>query len=177
MARKLLIVDLEATCWKDEPSLAAESEIIEIGAVVFDPDSTTVEQQLQTFVRPVRHPLLSDFCTQLTTIRQTDIDSAPVFPMALALLVDCCLGRSPVLFSSWGDYDRNQLERDCAFHGVKYPFGKRHFNIKAHFAATKRCRPCSLGQALAMLHMSFDGSPHRGIDDARNIARVLTKLP
>lgn len=176
MARDLLIVDLEATCWENDPERALESEIIEIGAVLYDPDTKTSKDELQTFVRPVRHPTLSAFCTSLTTIRQRDVDRAPGFAEALDLLQQRFFQSGRVLLASWGDYDRLQLQQDCRLHGLKYPFGKKHLNVKARFAEKLRCRPCSLGQALVMLHMEFEGTPHRGIDDARNIARVAGKV-
>lgn len=34
----------------------------------------------------------------------------------------------------------------------------------------------SLGEALRYLGMEFEGSPHRGLDDARNIARIVWRV-
>ena len=53
---RLLIVDLEATCWNDQRFPASESEIIEIGAVISDIESKTISNEFQSFVQPVRHP-------------------------------------------------------------------------------------------------------------------------
>jgi hypothetical protein len=81
-----LIVDLEATCSDDGSVLRHEMEIIEIGAVLQNAKTFEIESQFQTFVRPVRHPRLTAFCTELTGIRQDMVAAAPLFPEALESL-------------------------------------------------------------------------------------------
>jgi inhibitor of KinA sporulation pathway (predicted exonuclease) len=170
------VVDVEATCWDSQPALARESETIEIGAVLLDPETGATMAELQTFVRPVRHPTLSPFCTQLTSITQARVDAAPLFPDALARVHLEILDRHQVLFASWGDYDRRQLERDCTLHRVKYPFGKRHLNVKQLFADRWHCRPCGMFQALEMARLGLEGTHHRALDDARTITRLLVQV-
>jgi inhibitor of KinA sporulation pathway (predicted exonuclease) len=65
-----LVVDLEATCDDRGRIPREESEIIEIGAVLVDGRTLEAVDELQTFVRPVVHPCLTDFCTRLTTITE-----------------------------------------------------------------------------------------------------------
>jgi inhibitor of KinA sporulation pathway (predicted exonuclease) len=81
------------------------------------------------------------------------------------------------LFCSWGDYDRNQFLQDCAYHGVEYPFGPGHLNLKAEFArAVGRAKKQGIAQALRQLGLEFEGAHHRGLDDARNIARIVRRV-
>ena len=168
-----LVIDLEATCTDVNAFPRSETEIIEIGAVLVDGDSLQPCDEFQTFVRPVRHPQLTDFCTQLTTIRQKDVDLAPKFPEALAALRRFMEGRNAV-FCSWGAYDKNQFEQDARFHGLALPFGARHLNLKKQFSAQLGAsRPYGTGEALRRVGLEFEGTRHRGIDDARNIARLL----
>ena len=56
-----LIIDLEATCWERGAGHYGENEIIEIGATVIGDDYEIVKE-IQQFVRPVRNPILSEFC-------------------------------------------------------------------------------------------------------------------
>jgi inhibitor of KinA sporulation pathway (predicted exonuclease) len=49
-------------------------ETIEIGAFLVETHSLETVGELGTFVKPVRHPVLTPFCTELTTIRQSDVD-------------------------------------------------------------------------------------------------------
>lgn len=165
-----LVVDLEATC--DRTGFPREeTEIIEIGAVLVDEETLEPRDEFQTFVRPIAHPTLTAFCTELTSIVQSDVDQAPTFPEAIDALTAWLPG--PVLLSSWGAYDRNQLSRDRHRHRIRLPFGKGHLNIKAAFAERAQSRPMGMAAALRRCGIPLVGTHHRGIDDARNIAKLL----
>ena len=171
-----LIIDLEATCWERNEGHYGENEIIEIGSVILDSDYEILGE-IQRFVRPVRNPVLSEFCKRLTSIAQSDVDSAQTFPEVLQDFqnqVEHISGqRLPdLLFCSWGDYDRNQLMRDCVYHKIPYPFGP-HRNIKKEFARWRHIKPVSIPRALTIIGLPWEGTHHRGIDDARNIARIF----
>ena len=74
-----LVIDFEATCC-DRGSVPREQmEIIEIGAVMVDGRRLEAVAEFQSFVRPVRHPILTVFCTQLTSITQQQLAAAPTF--------------------------------------------------------------------------------------------------
>ena len=166
-----LVIDLEATCDERHAIPREETEIIEIGAVLLDEALRPIEEW-QTFVRPQQHPLLTKFCMELTSIQQSDVDGAPTFPEAIAALGRFIAGRN-VLFCSWGDYDRVQFGRDAQRHGVALPLGQDHLNVKIAFSkALGQRRRMGVGQAIARLGLTFEGTAHRGIDDARNIARL-----
>jgi inhibitor of KinA sporulation pathway (predicted exonuclease) len=81
-----------------------------------------------------------------------------------------------ILLASWGYYDRNQLTKDCDLHNVPYPFDDAHLNIKVHTAEKMGWNGKGVGKALALLGMEFEGTPHRGIDDVRNIIRIARKV-
>lgn len=166
-----LVVDLEATC-DDRGSVPRdESETIEIGAVLVDPRTLEPIDELQTFVRPVVHPRLTPFCIELTTITQADVDGAPTFADAAAELAR--FGRNAV-FCSWGAYDRVQLARDAQRCGIAHPLPGTHLNLKELFArAGGRHKGRGNGDALRRVGLTRTGTHHRGIDDARNIARLL----
>ncbi|WP_438026041.1 exonuclease domain-containing protein [Sorangium sp. So ce233] len=168
-----LVIDLEATCSDDPAFPRDEMEIIEVGAVLVDAATLRSAAELQCFVRPIRHPRLTPFCMRLTSIRQADIDAAPRLPSAVARLRELVRGKQ-ALFCSWGDYDKRQLERDARRHGVALPFGREHQNLKRAFARRLgEERELGVGQALRRVGLSFQGTQHRAIDDARNIARLL----
>jgi hypothetical protein len=92
-----LVIDLEATCDAERPMPRNETEIIEIGALLCDGQTLCPEAEFQTFVRPVRHPRLTPFCVELTTIRQSDVDGAPTFPGDRAFAPVCRRARFSVL--------------------------------------------------------------------------------
>jgi len=165
-----LVVDLEATCDDLHTIPRHESEIIEIGAVLVDGASLQPIAEQTIFVRPIVHPDLTPFCTQLTTITQAMVDHALVFPAAASRLAAFGAG---ALFCSWGAYDRNQLAADARRHGIAAPFDD-HWNLKEAYATRAGSRK-GLGTmaALRQLGIRPEGTHHRGIDDARNIAKTL----
>lgn len=168
-----LVIDLEATCCDDDAFPRDEMEIIEIGAVLVDAATLTPTAEFQTFVKPLRHRTLTPFCSELTTITQADVDRAPRFPQAILKLGEFIRGKD-ALFCSWGGYDRNQFRRDAQHHRVKLPLGERHMNLKEAFSRRLGdSRQYGTGQALRRVGLSFTGTHHRAIDDARNIARLL----
>jgi inhibitor of KinA sporulation pathway (predicted exonuclease) len=168
-----LVVDLEATCDSPARMPRAETEIIEIGAVLVDAESLAPVDEFQSFVRPQRHPKLTGFCTELTTITQADVNNAPRFPEVIDGL-RLFLGRRRALFCSWGQYDKNQFEQDASYHCVGLPFGAAHLNLKKCFAERFGARrKLGMGEALRHVGLELRGTHHRGIDDARNIARLL----
>jgi 3'-5' exoribonuclease 1 len=169
-----LVIDLEATTSDDGSLPQDEMETIEIGAVLVCAATLEPEVEFQTFVRPVRHPTLLPFCTKLTSITQEMVDPAPGFPEAFATLCSrLVVGRRGLVFGSWGMYDKTQFERDCAYHGVAYEM-PCHMNLKNAFSAARgKRRRYGMEKALALCGLPLDGTHHRGIDDARNIARML----
>lgn len=172
-----LIVDVEATCSDDGAVPRHEMEIIEIGAVMQSSRTFEVESEFQTFVRPVRHPELTRFCTELTGITQDDVAGALPFGEALEAMKQWMYAFGDSLFCSWGDYDRKQFLQDCDFHGVAYPFRSGHLNLKAEFSRTLgRKKKLGIAETVRHLGMGFEGSHHRGLDDARNIARIVRRL-
>lgn len=172
-----LIVDLEATCSDDGTVPRNEMEIIEIGAVVQSSRTFGIESEFQTFVRPVRHPELTGFCVGLTGITQADVAPAPSFRQALEAMTRWAGTFGNALFCSWGDYDRTQITQDCEFHRIAYPFPSGHLNLKAAFSQfLGRKKKLGITGALQYLGMNFEGQHHRGLDDARNIARIVQRV-
>lgn len=172
-----VIVDLEATCWRERYN-PSRMEIIEIGAVMLASSTGPTVREFVEFIRPVEEPILSDFCTELTSIRQSDVDSAETFPSAFSRFVEW-IGDEPYALGSWGAYDLRQFKLDCQRHNVPCPPEfDLHINIKEEFARLRNCERCGMDRALKHLGLKLEGTHHRGIDDARNIARIaLTILP
>ncbi len=69
------------------------------------------------------------------------------------------------------------FERQCAARQVAYPFGPTHLNVK-NLLALQRALPEEVGMdaALRMVGLPLEGTHHRGVDDARNIAGLLAHL-
>jgi 3'-5' exoribonuclease 1 len=178
---RYIIVDLEATCeatCRESGMPRDEMEIIEIGAVELLSAKAEPTREFCRFVRPVLHPELSVFCTQLTGITQHDVDSAEPFGQAFPEFTDW-IGPRPYTLCSWGNYDLTQFLQDLARHKllVPYPFDfARHINLKKRFAEKFGTRPLGMAAALQHLGLPLLGRHHRGIDDAHNIAALAQRI-
>jgi len=173
MSNNVIIIDLEATCCDKYSFPKDEMEIIEIGAVSMDRDSGKFVSQFESFVRPVRNPILTEFCTSLTTITQSDVDGAEGYPQVAEQLVEWLEGENAKDFCSWGDFDRIQFQKESEFHSIPYPFGDGHRNLKTEFAEVMNLRRAKgVSGALRQLNLEFEGTAHRALDDAINIAEI-----
>lgn len=172
-----VVIDFEATCFKSRKVPREEMEVIEFAAALVDKETFEPVDEFDEFVRPVVHPTLDDFAVELTTITQDQVDSAFTFPTVLRQFT-AWLEKYPgeKTFASWGGYDKDQLQQDCERHGVKYPFDTEHYNIKEVFRQKRGYkRQCGVKTALRRLRMDFEGVPHRGRDDVRNIIKIMRK--
>ena len=169
-----IIFDLEATCWEDRAM--GPNETIEIGAVRVN-EARQIESEFQAFIRPKVHPQLSTFCQSLTSITQANVDSANSFPtVAEEFKAWIGVAAQDYRLCSWGHYDKKQLERDCALHGMDPTWVAPHLSLKHQYAQFKHLRrPTGMKQALEAEGLPLRGTHHRGIDDARNIAQIFLR--
>ncbi|PCC99035.1 exonuclease [Halopseudomonas pelagia] len=174
-------MQLEATCWENQttPDKEAQSidnmEIIELGCAL----TTRAGRILDTrsfLVKPERYSTLSSFCTELTGITQSMVDTALTFPEAIQKL-NFWLGQptKDFIWCSWGNYDLKHLTAQNDRSGpeafiLNYP----HLNLKRLWRRTTGQRKkTGLTNAMAFHDLVFEGNHHRGVDDARNISRLL----
>lgn len=192
-----IVFDLEATAWDRYPEKNHNfSEVIEIGAVKLDNDLNEISQ-FDILVKPVINPILSKFCIGLTTITQEQVDSAVIFADALRKFHNWIVDgteQEPIhsySILSWGEYDKRQLIREI----VKKQFEidalseewkwdeflkiieQRHTSLKHRYIDKFQVRNgAGVGATLKRFGLEFEGTQHRGIDDAINIARIFRKV-
>ena len=174
---KVLVIDLEATCFRteEERPVGEINEIIELGCVLLDVKTGQILKSKSIFVKPIKSSV-SPFCTELTTITQELLDKEGVsFPEAMEILKKEFKPKD-ITWISYGDYDRNQMKKDCDLHNVKSPLSQTHINIKNIFALKNKLpKEVGLDGALTILGEVFEGTAHRGVDDAINISKVVRK--
>jgi 3'-5' exoribonuclease 1 len=169
-----VIVDLEATCWEGRDS--SRNEIIEIGAVLVN-EQQAILSEFEQFVKPLMNPILSEFCKNLTTIRQEPVDTAPYFYEAVERFKSWITSYGEeYLLCSWGYYDKMQFEQDCLLHGLETDWLKNHISLKHQYAEIKGLRRAiGMKNALIGEGLPLSGTHHRGIDDARNITQIFIR--
>ncbi|VVO98637.1 hypothetical protein PS862_02723 [Pseudomonas fluorescens] len=181
----LYCVDLEATCDEVDESESTrplivtpeQMETIEIGLVVVDLESLEIVDEFQRFVRPQIHPTLTDFCIKLTSIQQADVDGARTY-QRVGEELRIFVARYPnAAWASWGDYDARQLERDAGFAACPSLLeGVPHFNARKWHAGLYDIQQKGLKQTVEAMGLVWQGTYHRGIDDAKNVASIIKEM-
>lgn len=173
----LLVIDIESTCWQRDVPHGQRSEIIEIGIVKIpwkDTDWSWRTATAQSIVVRPQHSYVSPFCTELTGWTQEAVDLGITYPEAVVRLKKEFASKNS-LWASWGKYDDKMFQSMSKLHATAYPFNNDHLNIKA-LAGCYLGSVMGVSQALKHYGMEFEGEPHRGMDDAKNIARILHHL-
>ena len=170
--KKILVVDIEATCAEDNS--VYRNEIIEIGITQVDIATKTIESSEGILVVPPTTEI-NEFCTKLTTITPELIAKEGIeFSAAIEILFTKYKSNRNV-FASWGDYDRTAFVKNCNWNKIEYPFPNMHLNVKSLFAA-KFGWNGGVAKCAESLGLKFEGTQHRGVDDSRMIAKILLKL-
>ncbi|XP_071448371.1 3'-5' exoribonuclease 1-like [Hetaerina americana] len=176
-----VIVDFEATC-EEVNTPNYPHEIIEFPAVLVSTERKEIISHFQAFCRPTINPVLSDFCTELTGISQEQVDSADEFPTVLknfeAWLKENLGATHNYAIVTDGPWDMGRfLYGQCKISEIEYPhFAHKWVNIRKIFHNFYDTKQVCLKLMLEYLDMTFEGRPHCGLDDAKNIARILLQL-
>jgi len=191
-----IVIDFEATCEEKNPS-GYPHEIIEFPAVLVSSREKAIVDVFHSFVRPTINPKLSEFCHNLTGISQATVDDADTFDVVHKRFIDWMsnhqLGtRYTYTMVTDGPFDMGRFLYLQTRH-IKMPFP---YSYASTWANLRKCfanfykgdfykgssgnnsanRLPGLQTMLDMLGLEFQGNPHSGVDDARNIARILIRL-
>ena len=175
---KLLIIDLEATCWEkdtDRPS-NEQQEIIEIGITELDLKERKVIRSDGILIKP-QFSSVSAFCTKLTTITPEMLDQEGISYQEAVEKIKKEYNPYSFTWASYGDFDREMFAKNDALYNVKMSLGKTHINVKNLFALKyKLSREVGMEKALNILKLPLTGVHHRGKDDTINIAEIVWRV-
>ncbi|XP_059165844.1 3'-5' exoribonuclease 1-like [Physella acuta] len=177
----LVVIDFEATCSETNENFV--HEIIEFPAVLIDTKNNAVCNVFQRFCKPNVNPILTDFCTSLTGISQQQVDKAKDFTQVFAEFEEWMaihkLGTEhEFAILTDGPWDMARfLKTQTELSGIPFPrWAKQWINLRKAYTAFYACGRVNLHQMLEELGMKFQGRPHCGLDDARNIAAIALRL-
>lgn len=176
MTKEILIIDLEATCWESTQPKDQVSEIIEIGICVLDTETGNISQNRGLLVKP-EVSAVSPFCTKLTTITQELLDRE-----GMSFATACDVLRTEYnayqrTWASYGAYDLKMLDTQCRVRKMDFPVSRDHINVKELVTEKLELKKkVGMAGALHLLNIPLEGTHHRGIDDANNIAKILYRL-
>lgn len=176
-----LVLDFEATC--DSPANVIPQEIIEFPVLKVNSQTYEIESVFHSYVRPIVNPELSKFCTQLTGIAQEQIDSQPVFEDVFEnfqrwLEKENLLSGAKFACASCGDWDlRFIFPSQCKAFRIPVPdYMKSWINVKVSFAELSQVYPRNMVTMMKYCQLKHQGKLHSGLDDCKNIARIMTDL-
>lgn len=173
--KEILVIDLEATCWKERTQTRQYSEIIEIGICEINIQNLEITKSEGIIVKPTTTEI-SDYCTELTSITQELVDRDGIsFKDACEKLRNDYESFFKPWFS-YGNYDRKQFFKQCEKENIYYPLNDTHINVKSLLSIFKNQNERGMARALESLEMNLEGRHHRGVDDARNISKILISL-
>lgn len=182
------VLDFEAQCTETNEFQGHEMEIIEFPIVIVDIKQNKIVDEFHKYVRPVNYPILTDFCKSLTNIKQSQVDAADEFSVVMEQANEF-IGKYPNgRFVTCGNWDlKNALPNQMEISKMNlYKFNpafRSWINIKSEFKNFygKESKDAthlagSIKKMLGSLGMKFEGSLHSGIDDTRNITRILRQM-
>lgn len=173
---KILVIDLEATCWKETQNHTEKSEIIEIGIVDVDIRDFEINNKKSIYVKNEKAEI-SDFCSSLTGITQKIIDDKGVIFSDACEILKQEYDSENRIWLSYGDYDRNMFLKQCRLKSVKYPLSNKHINLKMLISVLEGFgKEMGMAKVLSHFNLNLFGKHHCGADDAYNTARLLTYI-
>ncbi|KAI0963780.1 hypothetical protein AcW1_000758 [Taiwanofungus camphoratus] len=186
--RYLLILDFEATCGD---VIRGQNEIIEFPTLVYDMITDEVISTFHEYVQPVLYPTLTPFCTRLTGITQDVVDAAQPFANVWKRFQEFMKSHdlgdpTSFTFLTCGNWDlRTMLPAQLALSAIDgvdpsgdlLPPYNRFINIKDAYRKHYRLRyNNSMLAMLQGLKLELEGRHHSGIDDCKNILRIVRKM-
>lgn len=172
---KFLVVDFEFAVPRSYGKPRAWfPEIIEVGAVLSDPQGNPTDQIYSAFVKPRIWTRLAEESYAITGIRQKDVDGGVDLESSLNNLQKMSPDKDTWLVA-WGDADRKVLGNVCEKYGLDYPFAWENYLDLAEEYKTfcKLDRKASLKRAIEENEIPQIGILHSALDDAINAAQVM----
>ncbi|ELT98134.1 hypothetical protein CAPTEDRAFT_225969 [Capitella teleta] len=175
-----LVLDFEATC--DDKVQVDPQEIIEFPVLKVNAKTFEVESTFHQYVEPRVHKQLSPFCVELTGIIQDMVDGQQHLEAVLGdfqkWMQDEGLLNEGVkfIFVTCGDWDlKKMLPSQAKYFDIAYPdHMKSWINIKRPFTDVVGQYPKNdMMEMLQKLNIAHTGRHHSGIDDCKNIAKIL----
>eukprot|EP01130_Rhizamoeba_saxonica_P005380 TRINITY_DN2153_c0_g1_i10.p1 TRINITY_DN2153_c0_g1~~TRINITY_DN2153_c0_g1_i10.p1 ORF type:complete len:316 (+),score=48.35 TRINITY_DN2153_c0_g1_i10:174-1121(+) len=176
-----VVLDFEATC--DNYRGFSPQEIIEFPSVLLDANTLEIVSEIQIYIKPVVHKVLTSFCTELTGIQQGWVENGITFKAAYnrysSWLNDHgLLDEHSFAVITCGDWDlKTMLPNQCRLSNMAVPnIFKSWINIKRCFSEYYQTKMVGMANMLDQLNIKLMGRHHSGIDDCRNISKIAAHM-
>lgn len=184
MSIYLCVLDFEATCWNKSPNLDRQ-EIIEFPSILYElntKNEVIFISEFSKYVKPVLEPVLSDFCIGLTGITQEQVNDANIIQIVYKEHFEWLKANTPsnadIYIITCGAWDlKTMLPKEIKNKKLHYhQVYKTYINIKDEFENFYKKKAGGMVGMLDYLNIKLEGRHHSGIDDTRNIAKILLRI-
>lgn len=173
---KILVLDLEFTCWMGRPPEGMQQEIIEIGIAEVCLMDKKITNTKRILVKP-ENSKVSRFCTKLTGIKQSHLNKKGISLVDANKILINEYNSKDLFWSSWGSYDKKHYNKECKNKEIEYPFSLDYIDLQKKYSENLGIkRLFGVENALFDLNLKFEGTPHSALDDAYNTARILLNM-
>lgn len=191
----ICVLDFEANCAQNMKELHMDNEVIEFPSVLLRYDSEAdgkIEKisEFQLYCKPKNKPTLTPFCIELTKITQDKVNNGVTFPIALKQHelwlrsnipeFDDTFNKNNCIIATCGEWDMMTMApKEYKNHGIKkvHPVYLKYVNVKTEFTSFYKIgSKFGMAKMLEYLNLSLDGTHHSGIDDCRNISKIMINL-
>ncbi|XP_076997728.1 ERI1 exoribonuclease 2 isoform X2 [Tamandua tetradactyla] len=171
----LIVIDFESTCWNDGKHHHGQ-EIIEFPAVLLNTSTGEIECEFHTYVQPQEHPILSEFCIELTGIKQVQVDEG--VPLKICLSQFCkwinkIQQQKKIVFTTGVSDPSNSEVKFCAF--VTWSDWDLGVCLEYECKRKQLVKPVFLNSWID-LRATYKMSVPSGLDDSRNTAHLAWKM-
>jgi ERI1 exoribonuclease 3 len=180
----ICILDFEATCCDNNEFPKNQMEIIEFPSLLYKivNNNPIFISEFHKYVKPTIHPILTQFCTNLTGITQDMINFKEtiniVYEEHKNWIIENIPKEKSIIFATCGHWDlktmlpteiENKKLNPCGFY-CKY------INIKDEFEHFYKIKAFSMKGMMTHLKIPLEGRLHSGIDDTKNMTKILLKM-
>jgi inhibitor of KinA sporulation pathway (predicted exonuclease) len=180
----LCILDFEATCFENNEKLKYQMEIIEFPSILYKITNNKYKfvSEFHKYVKPTINPILTNFCKELTGIQQETVNKAETIDVVYKEHIKWLNTNIPynnmVYICTCGHWDlKTMLPREIKNKNlIPHKFYKKYINVKDEFEYFYKSKVGSMLSMLSFLNLNLEGRHHSGIDDTKNIAKIMMRM-
>lgn len=156
-----------------------KQEIIEIGAVMLDEEFNEIDS-FKLYVKPQYSYKISRKCRKLTGITTDMVNTKVGFRKSYRRFIEWC-GKHDYQIFAWSDNDQVQIEQEMILKKIKKDHRIEYMlsnwtDFQEIFRETVGSKVViSLQKAIKACGMTFVGTPHDALDDARNTSLLYVE--
>ena len=182
----ICILDFEATCFDNDEVARNKMEIIEFPSILYKIDTSNNSyeyiSEFHKYVKPTYKPVLTEFCKKLTGINQEIVNKSDTIDIVyndhIKWLDTYIKENDKFAILTCGAWDlRTMLPNEIKNKQLKsHKYYNRYINIKDEFNYFYKKNAKGMIDMLKILKIKLTGKHHSGIDDTKNITKILLHM-